>query len=65
MFFWGDDVTQQNNWEGVGEKIKGRLDKWKWLIPKMSYRGLTLVVNNLVASSLWHRLACMDPPKQL
>jgi len=31
----------------------------------MSYRGRTLVVNNLVASSLWHRLACVDPPKQL
>lgn len=24
-----------------------------------------LVVNNLAASSLWHRLACVDPPKQL
>lgn len=22
-------------------------------------------MNNLVASSLWHRLACLDPPSQL
>ncbi len=31
----------------------------------MSYRGRTLVVNNLVASSLWHRMACVDPPVHL
>lgn len=28
----------------------------------MSYRGRTLIINNLVASALWHRLACVDPP---
>ncbi len=38
------------------------MDKWKWLLPNMSYRGRTLIVNNLVASSLWHRLPCVDPP---
>ena len=31
----------------------------------MSYRGRTLVINNLVASFLWHRLACLDPPVHL
>ncbi|KAK3545084.1 hypothetical protein QTP86_034282 [Hemibagrus guttatus] len=31
----------------------------------MSYRGQTLVINNLAASSLWHKLACMDPPRNL
>ena len=44
------------------EKIKGRLQKWKWLLPKLSYRGRTLIINNLVGSSLWHKLACVDPP---
>ncbi len=57
----GDDSFLQKNWEGVLEKVKGRLDKWKLLLPNMSYRGRTLIVNNLVASSLWHRLACVDP----
>ncbi|KAK3562976.1 hypothetical protein QTP86_013064 [Hemibagrus guttatus] len=33
--------------------------------PKMSYRGRTLVINNLAASSLWHKLACVDPPPNL
>lgn len=31
----------------------------------MSYRGRILIINNLVASSLWHRLACLDPPLNL
>ena len=25
----------------------------------------TLIINNLVASTLWHRLACMEPPSGL
>lgn len=61
-FFLGDEVTVQKNWEGIIEKVKGRLEKWKWLIPNMSYRGRTLVINNLIASSLWHKLTCLDPP---
>ncbi len=53
------------NWEGVLEKVKGRLQKWKWLLPKMSFRGRVIIINNLVASVLWHRLACVDPPNGL
>lgn len=63
--FLGDDTIIQKNWEGIIEKIKGRLMKWKWIVKNLSYRGRTLIINNLVASSLWHRLACMDPPAWL
>lgn len=63
--YLGDEMIIQKNWEGVADKVKGRLDRWKWLIPKLSYKGRTLIVNNLVASCLWHRLACLDPPAQL
>lgn len=63
--FLGDDNLLQKNWDGVLQKVKGRLDKWKWLLPNMSYRGRTLIVNNLVASLLWHRLVCNDPPVKL
>ncbi|TWW77687.1 hypothetical protein D4764_12G0010770 [Takifugu flavidus] len=31
----------------------------------MSFRGRVLVINNLVASLLWHRLACLEPPPGL
>lgn len=52
----------KKNWEGSLEKVQGRLEKWRWLLPKLSYRGRTLIINNLVASALWHQLACVDPP---
>lgn len=55
----------KKNFEEVLEKIKGRLDRWKFLLPKMSYKGRTLIINNLVASSLWHRLICIDPSPDL
>ncbi len=63
--FLGDDSVSQKNWDGILEKVRGRLDKWKWLLPNMSFRGRTLIVNNLVASLLWHRLVCIDPPVKL
>lgn len=63
--FIGDEEVTQKNWEGIIEKVKGRLEKWKWLLPKMSFRGRVLIVNNLVASSLWHKFACLDPPLTL
>lgn len=63
--YLGDETFLQKNWEGVVDKVKGKLEKWKWLIPKMSYKGRVLILNNLVASSLWHRLACLDPPSQI
>lgn len=63
--FLGDEDIVQKNWEGIVEKIKGRLAKWKWLAPNMSYKGHTLIINNLIASSLWHKLACIDPPVKM
>jgi len=63
--YLGNDFFIKKNWEGLIEKIKGRLEKWKWLLPQISYRGRILIINNLVASSLWHKLACVDPPNGL
>lgn len=60
--FLGNESFVQKNWDGVIDKLKGSLAKWKWLAPKMSYKGRILIINNLVASSLWHKLACIDPP---
>ncbi|KAL2096374.1 hypothetical protein ACEWY4_008522 [Coilia grayii] len=63
--FLGDDLFIQKNFEGVLEQLKGRLSKWKFLINKLSFKGRVLIINNLVASTLWHRLACVDPPARL
>lgn len=31
--YLGDEDTERKNWDGVEEKIKAKLDKWKWLLP--------------------------------
>lgn len=31
----------------------------------LSHRGRILIINNLVASLLWHYLACINPPPGL
>lgn len=61
--YLGDQSTMRKNWEGVIEKVKGRLSRWSWILPHVSYRGRVLIANNLVASALWHKLTCVDPPK--
>ncbi|KAI4893873.1 hypothetical protein NFI96_021940 [Prochilodus magdalenae] len=55
----------RKNWDGLREKILGRLQRWRWILPQLSYRGRALVVNNLAASMLWHRVTVLDPPMDL
>ena len=40
----GDDHSVKKNWEGVLEKVEGKLAKWRWLLPHMSYRGRVLII---------------------
>ncbi|KAK3508126.1 hypothetical protein QTP70_015056 [Hemibagrus guttatus] len=63
--YLGNNEFLNKIWEGTVEHVKGRLSRWKQLVPRMSYRGRTLVINNLAASSHWHKLACVDPPPNL
>nr|BAC82603.1 pol-like protein [Takifugu rubripes] len=63
--FIGDEATMKRNWLDTIERVEGKIEKWKWLLPRMSYRGRTLVPNNLVVSVLWHRLNCLEPPSGL
>lgn len=63
--FLGNEQFQRRNWEGLLEKVSARLSKWKWLLPQLSYRGRVLVINNLVASTLWHKMTVMEPPVEL
>lgn len=50
----GNENIVKKNFEDVIEKVKGRLNKWKFLLPKMSYKRRILIINNLIASTLWH-----------
>uniref|UniRef100_A0A3Q3B436 Reverse transcriptase domain-containing protein n=1 Tax=Kryptolebias marmoratus TaxID=37003 RepID=A0A3Q3B436_KRYMA len=63
--FLGSDSIVKKNWENIEEKIKNKMSKWKWLHSQMSYRGRVLVLNNLVASQLWHKISVLDPPSGL
>ncbi len=61
----GNEQFQRKNWEGLIEKVSGRLSKWRWLLPQLSYRGRVLVANNLAASILWHKTIVMEPPEEM
>ena len=63
--FLGDELFLKKNCKGVLESVQGRLKRWRWLLPSLSFRGQTLIINSLVSSFLWHRLACVDPPSNL
>ncbi|KAK3569123.1 hypothetical protein QTP86_024496 [Hemibagrus guttatus] len=55
----GNNEFLNKNWEDSVEQVL------EALVPKMSYRGRMLVINNLTVLSLWHKLACVDPPPNL
>ena len=63
--FLGPPAFMARNWDGLEEGVKARLQRWHWRLPSLSYRGRVLIVNNLVAASLWHRCAVLDPPEDL
>jgi len=63
--YFGRNEFQKLNWEGLEERVCTRLSRWKWLLPQLSYRGRVLVANNLVASTLWHKLCALQPPTGL
>ena len=63
--FLGSEGFVKKNWEGVKEKVCARLSRWTWVPPQLSNRGRVLVANNLVASTLWHKLIAIVPPRGL
>ncbi len=63
--YLGKDEYRMNNWEGLVEGVLVKLSKWTWLLPQLSYRGRVLIANNLIASTLWHKLMVLDPPRNI
>lgn len=63
--YLGDETSQKKNWEGLVERVKGILAKWKWIHSQLSFRGRVLIANNLVTSTLWHKLVFVDRPDGL
>jgi len=60
--YLSNEEFQKKNMENVKDKVCAKLSKWCWLLSQLSYRGRVLVINNLVASTLWHRLNVLEPP---
>lgn len=50
--FFGTEQYMEKNWEGLIEKVTGKLLRWKWIQAQLSLRGRVLVLNNLAASML-------------
>lgn len=63
--YLGSERWVRKNWEGLSQAVVSRLARWRWLLSQVSYRGRVLIINNLVASSLWHKLAVLNPPAGL
>ncbi len=47
------------------EKVCVKFSKCKCVLPKLSHRGRALVVNNLVASMIWHRMIVLNSPNNI
>lgn len=63
--FWGLQQTKLG-WctgQGDGEAEQMEIDSSQDVIPRLEYR--ILIINNLVALMLYHRVACVDPPPGL
>ena len=58
------DCTQLN-FSSIPEKIRTVLLNWKPVVKTLSYRGRSLIINQLCASKLWHVLNCCAPPHGL
>lgn len=63
--YLGSEKWVRKNWEGLSKAVVSRLARWRWLLSQVSYRGRVLIINNLVASFLWHKLAVLNPPASL
>ena len=59
--FLGNKSIAKKKLGGDPARTEGKLKKCRWLFPHMSFRGRVLVINNLIASMLWYKLACLEP----
>ena len=63
--YLGNPKMELKNWEGVLEQITCQFKTWEGLCRSLSYRGCSLVINNLIAARFWHKAIALQPPKEL
>ena len=59
--YLGNNNIVQRNYENTLTSLKNTLNAWAPIAKALSYRGRTLVINQICAPQLWHRLACISP----
>ena len=64
--FLGNDIKyREKNLENLLIDTEKVLQKLKHIVKGLSYKGRALIVNQLSASKLWHKFACLEPPPLL
>ena len=63
--FWGVMKSWRRIGRGQLNGLKEGLKDGSGYCQKCHTGVRVLIINNLVASSFWHRLACIDPPPDL
>ena len=58
IFLGNTESFEKKNFVSIKSDIEIVLKKWKFLAPILSYRGRVLIINNLCASKLWHKVMC-------
>ncbi|KAJ4933329.1 hypothetical protein JOQ06_030161, partial [Pogonophryne albipinna] len=53
--FLGNKSIVLRNWDVIG-KIEGKLSKWKWLLPQMSFKGLLAQIQKKLVDFFWEGL---------
>ncbi|KAJ4946174.1 hypothetical protein JOQ06_023844 [Pogonophryne albipinna] len=54
--FLGNKSIVLRNWEDVIGKIEGKLSKWRWLLPQMSFKGLLAQIQKKLVDFFWEGL---------
>ena len=60
-----NETVENKNWEGMVNALEQRMIKWRGLLVQLSYRGCVLVLNNVLASMLWHHFKAVHAPESL
>ena len=63
--FLGNSHITELNFAHAVPQVKKILNAWAPIAKALSYRGRTLVINQICAPLLWHRFSCLSPPAPL
>ena len=63
--YLGSPGFVKRNWDSLLHKMSNKLNTWIGILSTLSFRGCALVIYNLVAPLLWHKMIVLQPPVTL